>query len=275
MPNETENWTREYYDDFGDVYETVWNEQVHTGKFENNEDLKTATERMNSFLADLVEVKPESEILNIGSGRGGADRFLAQKYSARIIGLDLSQKQINLARQRIPENESHNINYVQGSMTSLPFSKSNFDILWIQESFFHCTDKTQAMAEFKRVLKPGGKIIMEDTVLGSKEAELEVVEVFGKRVNVSKLLTAEEYETLAKQTGLVPIKKLDLTKNLEKTYQTIAEHIKKNFQEIRTKIPQKYQEKLVSYFGFPESERLAREGKLACYAFVFQKPANS
>lgn len=275
MAENLENQTREYYDDFGDVYEAVWDEQIHTGRFESDEDLKTATEKMNSFLAELGEIKSDSKILNIGSGRGGADRFLAKKYLAQVTGLDLSQKQISQARQRIPKNKSDNINYIQGSMTSLPFPESSFDIIWAQESFFHCNNKAKAMAEFERVLKTGGKIIMEDTALGSREAEREVAELFGKRVNVSKMLTAEDYETLAGQFGLNMLKKKNLTKNLEKTYHAIIEHIKINFRKIQTEIPQKYQEKLDNYFGFPDSERLAREGKLACYAFVFQKTTHS
>lgn len=275
MAENSENWVNKYYDDFGDVYELVWDEQIHTGIFKNGEDLKTATENMNSFLADLAEIKPKSKILNIGSGRGGADRFLSKKYSAQITGLDLSQNQIKHARQNNSQSEFPNISYIQGSMTSLPFPDCIFDIIWIQESFFHCNNKGKAMAEFQRVLKPGGKIVMEDTALGNKEASQEVMETFGKRVNISEILTPEEYETLARQTGLNPVIRKDLTKNLEKTYHSITEHIQKNFGEIRTKVPQKYQEKLSSYFGFPESERLAREGKLACYAFIFQKPTNS
>ncbi len=264
----TERNTEDYYDNFSGVYENVWNEQIHTGYFDKEKSLEQAVEDMDAFLAREIQLKDNSFVVVIGSGRGGTDRFLAKSHSCRVIGIDLSKTQISVAKKRA-KAEGLNIEYLQASMESIPLLDKIADYIWIQESFFHCHDKQKAVSEFTRLLKPNGVVIMEDTLLFDINSRAEVLEKFGQRVSINEILTSEEYVDLFKQVGLTLVKKIDLSSHLLKTYKAIIEHIKQNREKIREVTPARYRGQVDSNFGFPRSLKLVEEGKLGCAALYF------
>src|SRR3990172_3627995 len=97
MNNFSEKNTRAYYDSFGEVYELIWDAQVHTGYFDRPKSLELACKDMNFYLAGKARITPNKKVLDVGCGRGGAGRFLALEYDADIVGIDISQNQLRHA----------------------------------------------------------------------------------------------------------------------------------------------------------------------------------
>jgi ubiquinone/menaquinone biosynthesis C-methylase UbiE len=265
--------TQRYYDSFGDVYEAVWNEQIHTGMFNNTAEksLSQAVEDMNGYIAKKAGIR-EGFLLNVGCGRGGTDRFLAKSYQVRVAGIDISKSQIAQARKRAEaERLNQKIAYAQGSMTQIPYSDNTFDYLWVQESFFHCHDKVSAAKEFSRVLKPAGRLILEDTVIVDENAKEEVLKKFGQRVKVNDIFTPAECRTLFSGHGFTLTSEEDISKNLAKTYEMIIQFIQNHKEKLEKVIPAEYQERLSQSFGFPNSLQLVQEKKLGCVLMIFDK----
>jgi ubiquinone/menaquinone biosynthesis C-methylase UbiE len=97
----------------------------------------------------------KADVLDAGCGTGGLLRSLREfgpKWT--LTGLDYSALACDFAQQRTGEK------IIQGSILDLPFANESFDIITCADVISQVEDGLQAMNEFKRVLKPGGMIVV-------------------------------------------------------------------------------------------------------------------
>lgn len=92
--------------------------------------------------------------LDAGCGAGLAVQ-LATRREARVAGADASEALLAIARERAPEAELH-----RGDLEALPFGDGLFDVITGFNSFQYASDPKAALAEAKRVSKPGGKVLI-------------------------------------------------------------------------------------------------------------------
>lgn len=94
-------------------------------------------------------------LLDAGCGKGRFARVLLGEYPGALIhGMDIA-----LAMLRFVEAP---LMPCAGSLTSLPYADESFDCLYATESLEHAVDIEGAVAEFCRVVKPGGRIVVID-----------------------------------------------------------------------------------------------------------------
>ena len=113
-------------------------------------------------------IKPEDKVLDLGCGNGRLYQILAKKQ-ALYTGLDQSGELIALAREKFPEAE-----FVVGGMTELLFEAASFDAIFSIAAFNHIPGQElqlKSLQEMKRVLKPGGLIVMTNWNLLSESAQ--------------------------------------------------------------------------------------------------------
>lgn len=269
----TEKDTEEYYDSFGDVYELVWNEQIHTGYFQvPNLNLQDAVVKMDEHIAEITQLQQGSYLLNIGCGRGGTDRLLAKKFDIKVEGIDISERQIEIAKKKASiEGLESLCRYTIGSATHIEFPDNTFDYILVQEAFFHIHDKQKAIEEFHRVLKNDGSVIIEDTVLLNESKKDFVLSAFGERVKINSMLSPDEHIELFKNSHFTLKSSEDVSSHLSLTYGKICEYIEMNREEIEKKVPEQYKERVKNNFGFDVSKKMVDEGILGCVILVFQK----
>ncbi len=110
------------------------------------------------LLQKISDLHPEA-ILDAGCGTGELLlRFSAQWPEATIIGLDLSRPMLKVARQK--EYGAASVSLVEQSVYDLPFKDEAFDLITNTISSHFYLDFDQALSEFSRVLKPGGRLLM-------------------------------------------------------------------------------------------------------------------
>lgn len=125
-------------------------------------------QRTAEFHADffLPHLKPGSSVLDAGCGPGtitlGLARTVAPGY---VFGVDVEDSQFDQARVEA-HREGLSVEFRQGSVYELPFEAQQFDAVFSHAVLEHLSDPAAAIAEFRRVLKPGGVIGLRAGDLG-------------------------------------------------------------------------------------------------------------
>jgi arsenite methyltransferase len=108
----------------------------------------------------LLALKEAEHVLDIGSGPG----FLAAEMAAevgpegRVVGLDPSASMLALGRRRDAPVE-----FVEGDALALPFADESFDVAVATQVYEYVADMPAALAEARRVLRDGGRLLILDT----------------------------------------------------------------------------------------------------------------
>jgi ubiquinone/menaquinone biosynthesis C-methylase UbiE len=97
-------------------------------------------------------------VLEIGVGLG-ADHQRWAEAGAEVFGIDLTERAIELTRARF-ECFGLNSNLRVGDAENLPFEDNSFDVVYSWGVLLYCPDLPQAIAEIRRVVKPGGEAVL-------------------------------------------------------------------------------------------------------------------
>jgi len=105
----------------------------------------------------LPHLRRGMSLLDCGCGPGTITLGLAEAVSpGHVVGLDLEESQIDLARNLAVERRLKNVEFKFGSVYELPFLEHSFDVVFAHALFEHLGDPLAALGELRRVLKPGG-----------------------------------------------------------------------------------------------------------------------
>lgn len=98
-------------------------------------------------------------VLDVGCGTGVLLEAILRRFpTVQVTGVDLSPSMLHFARQRLPDH----IRLVEGPAEDLPVDDARFDLV-VSCSAFHYFDRPdKALDEMKRVLKPGGQLVITD-----------------------------------------------------------------------------------------------------------------
>ena len=112
----------------------------------------------------VAETKPEA-ILDIATGTGDLAIQFAEKIPAKkIIGLDLSEGMLSIARKKVAGNTQYkNVEFTKGDSEALPFEANSFDAITVSFGIRNFEHLEKGLSEILRVLKPGGKFVILET----------------------------------------------------------------------------------------------------------------
>lgn len=112
----------------------------------------------------LAEINPQDHVLDVACGTGDLAEAFALAGAERVIGLDFTEPMLEIARHKAARDQSpaplKAIEYRQGDAMDLPFDDASFDIVSIAFGIRNVSEPPRALAEFFRVLRPGGRLIV-------------------------------------------------------------------------------------------------------------------
>jgi demethylmenaquinone methyltransferase / 2-methoxy-6-polyprenyl-1,4-benzoquinol methylase len=121
-------------------------------------------------------------VLDLAAGTGDL-AFLAADEGARVVGLDVTPRMIQLARARADGRGGSGAAFLVGDMMHLPFAAGAFDVVTTGYGLRNVPELDGALAEIHRVLAPGGQLLSLDFDLPSsplvRRAYLAWLRLFG------------------------------------------------------------------------------------------------
>lgn len=274
--SEAVDTARKYYNspDADMFYTMTWGgEDIHIGMYTNeNDSIYTASRRTVKYMSSLLEDDFSNEhttILDIGSGYGGASRYLAEKFGCKVTSLNLSETQ-NRYHRRVNEEKGlvSLIEVVDGSFENIPFPDSSYQVVWSQDALLHSGNRAGVMAEVARVLKVGGVFIFTD-IMQTNDCPDKVLQPILDRIHLESLASPMFYRDTAKECSLEELRFDDLSFNLISHYDQILQETRKREEELHTHISKSYLQNMKK--GLQYWIDGGKNGYLSWGVFMFEK----
>ena len=252
------------------AFEPLWGEHLHLGLFESSDEpLARAQERAVESLAEPLALAPEAEVLEVACGLGPAARHLARRFGCRVIATNIEGRQLAQGRAltRIHALEGL-VDFAGADFHALPFPDARFDIWWCQEALLHSANKVRVLAEARRVLRPGGRMLLSDITMSAGASGEERARILA-RVRSPGMWDRPDYERKLRELGLEVETAHDWSPNVAATYGALVRLIEADRAKLLERLGR---EELDGALGqFRDWIALARAGRIGWAIYLARK----
>lgn len=201
---------------------------MHFGYYDENTRSHTqAVLRMNLEMAKLGNFSPGERVLDAGCGVGGSSLWLAQNYGVEVVGITIPPVQVAKAR-RFAEKKglSDLLSFERMNFTETTFPDESFDAVWAQESVCHVPleDKQAFLREAYRLLKPGGRLVVEDWFRLGRSYSDEDEQLMRRWLSgwaIVELATGDEFAEWIEAAGLRLVSREDITRHAHRSIERL------------------------------------------------------
>ena len=154
-----------------------------------------------SIAGDALNCVPNDLVLEFGAGPSFASE-LFNRLGYRSVALDLNPEILAFARQRWAIDQRLDVgraHFVAGDGLRLPFADASFDGIVCLNALHHMPDYAAALAEMRRILKPGARAAFSEP--GSLHAETPEAKLAAERGALERSVDVDEIERLARAAG--------------------------------------------------------------------------
>ncbi|MEV7595941.1 methyltransferase domain-containing protein [Kitasatospora sp. NPDC089797] len=239
---------------------------IHVGYWDGPTDERTldqATDRLTDLVAGRLAAAPGRRLLDVGCGTGRPALRIARATGVQVAAISVSAEDIVLARARAEAaGLADRVDFRYADACALPFEDASFDGAWAIESMMHIPDRTAALTEIARTLRPGSPLVVTDVLLRSPVTgeAAETVRRTCRAFRSPSLPEPAELRAALDRAGLEVVEFQDVGDHVRRTYQAFADA----FAEVAPAADDPHYE----FFAFTRS--LPRFGELpqVGYAFV-------
>ncbi len=124
------------------------------------------TEESNA-IPQLLGLRSDSFVLEVGCGSGGYALHLGEKVGCRLIGLDINEPGVRNANQlALARGLASQVRFEQcDASKNLAFDDNTFDAVFSNDVLCHLPGRPEVLVEIFRVLKPGGRMLFSDALV--------------------------------------------------------------------------------------------------------------
>lgn len=166
--------------------------------------------------ADLAGVNADSRVLEVGSGSGGPAVYLASRRGCHVTGVDINEHGIRNAeklaeRQGLADRVTF---HAVDASRPLPFPAGAFDAILSNDAMCHISNRAGVLADWHRVLRPGGRILFTDAMIVTGLVSQEEIATRSS-IGFYLFLPPGENERLIAGAGFALISAEDLTREAQ------------------------------------------------------------
>ncbi|WP_336272904.1 class I SAM-dependent methyltransferase [Vreelandella indica] len=183
-----------HYPDGPTLYQLAPLDQLHIGGV-----------AASTRLLERLNPATHGKVLDIGAGLGGLMRQGAA-LGFQMTGLDITHGFSALNRalsSRVKQPNAPPLAWVTGNANALPFADNSFDAVLFQHSLMNMPGAARVIAESRRVLRPGGQLVMHEVVSGPHVEQLHYPVPWAASPEHSHLLTLAALTRLLETGGFV------------------------------------------------------------------------
>ncbi|KAF6143409.1 hypothetical protein GIB67_029578 [Kingdonia uniflora] len=155
--------------------EEILGDHIHQGFYDLNITTKSNRKIAQFYLIEEAlrfdnvsedSVKKPKSIVDVGCRISGPTIYLAKKYGAKCIGIDISPYNVKRGIEiSNAQGLGDNAMFQVGDALQLPFPNGKFDLVWSTECGIHLPNKTKFVSELECVVAPGATIILTNSCL--------------------------------------------------------------------------------------------------------------
>jgi len=186
----------------------------------------------------MVQVKPNERILDVGCGIGGSAFHFVQKYKGKVVGFDLSENMIEIARNKNKDYKIPDIEFMVADALKVDFEANQFDVVYSRDTILHIPPKNFLFSQFYKWLKPGGRLLITDYCCGPYEQRSEDFQSYVSERGYT-LLTVDDYAKVLKDVGFKDVQGIDKTEHFLKILKSEVEKFEGEKDDFVQKFSQK------------------------------------
>ncbi len=169
-------------------------------------------EEFQGFLP-FLDLRTDSRVLEVGCGAGGCALYLSRITRAQVTGIDVNESAIEQARASAKATPEIGVSFERiDASGQLPFEDASFDAAFSNDAMCHIPDRSAALKEWFRVLKPNGRILFTDAMIITGPITNEQLNTRSS-IGLYLFLPPGENERLIREAGFHLITTIDLTSN--------------------------------------------------------------
>ncbi|MEQ6888958.1 methyltransferase domain-containing protein [Halomonas sp. CS7] len=168
--------------------------------------------RASRSLAALGELAPGERVLDVGCGTGGASRLLAAEVGCEVTGLDITPAFVEVAAWLSRATGlAERTRFLCADAARVPLPEASLEVVWCQHALMNMPDAAAVLAEWHRLLVPGGRVLLHEVVAGEEDSPLRLPVPWARDAATSHLRTREALAALLAEGGFAPVAVHDVT----------------------------------------------------------------
>ncbi len=169
------------------------------------EELHPGGEATTGRALELLAMGRGDWLLDVASGGGASALKAVRELGCRAVGVEYGETAVLGARaQAEAEGLGDRVSFLRGDAEALPLTSASFDAVLCECSLCTFPDKALALAEMRRVLSPGGRVVISDVTVDQERLPPELLGPLSTIACVGSALSQEGYEGLLRGAGLEP-----------------------------------------------------------------------
>ncbi|PMR73371.1 class I SAM-dependent methyltransferase [Billgrantia endophytica] len=170
--------------------------------------------RASRSLASLGGLHPGARVLDVGCGTGGASRLLAAEYGCDVIGVDITPGFIDVAAWLSRSTGlAGRTRFLCADAAAIPLDTASFDAIWCQHALMNMPHGPRVLAEWRRLLVPGGRVLLHEVIAGDNREPLALPVPWARRPTTSHLRDRDQLMRLLGLAGFEPEVVEDVTES--------------------------------------------------------------